>query len=339
MRIVRAGGVAPRHGARNPTSLSDNEREEISRALTDRWSFRRIAAKLNRSPSTISREVKRNGGRNAYRALKADRRAWRCARRPKRCKLACNARLRSCVAKKLKQNWSPQQIAGWLEWNFEDDPSMQVSHETIYRTLFVQTRNALKKELISHLRTKRMHREPKRSRKGKTAAIVDGISIRERPAEVEDRAVPGHWEGDLLFGTAYDYIATLVERQTRFTMLIKITSKDTETVTAALRKHIVKLPEELRRSLTWDRGSEMSDHKNFVVETNLPVYFCDPHSPWQRGSNENTNGLLRQYFPKGESIAHFTQAELNKVARELNGRPRKTLDFRSPAETLAMVLR
>jgi IS30 family transposase len=337
--IHRTGGVAPRHSVRSKVVLGDDEREAISRGLAKHWSIRRIAVELGRAPSTIAREVSRNGGRSAYRAVKADRRAWKCARRPKRCKLAINTRLRKCVAAKLEQKWSPEQIAGWLRRNFADDPSMQVSHETIYRTLFVQTRNALRKELVKHLRTQRDYRKPKKSRKGKTAAIVDGVSIRERPAEADDRAVPGHWEGDLLFGTAYDYIATLVERHSRFTMLAKITSKDSETVTTAIRKLITKLPDALQRSLTWDCGSEMSGHKKFVVETGLPVYFCDPHSPWQRGSNENTNGLLRQYFPRGQSVAHITQAELNKVARELNGRPRETLDFRTPAEALNEVLR
>jgi IS30 family transposase len=253
--------------------------------------------------------------------------------------LATRPRLRNCVISKLKQNWSPQQIAGWLRREFVDDLAMQVSHETIYRTLFVQPRNALKKELLGHLRTHRAHRQPKKSKKGHTSSIVDGISIRERPAEVEDRAVPGHWEGDLLFGTVHNYIATLVERHSRFVMLVKVPSKDTETVTAALQKQIVKLPEELRLSLTWDRGSEMSGHKEFVVATGIPVYFCDPHSPWQRGSNENTNGLLRQYFPKGKDVSHYSQADLNKVARQLNGRPRKTLDYRTPAEALTEALR
>jgi IS30 family transposase len=336
--IVRGGGVAPRRGKRSALTLTDDEREAISRRLAQRWSFRRIAASLDRAPSTVAREVNRNGGRGSYRATYADRRAWRCARRPKSCKLVNTPRLRKFVTSKLKQNWSPQQIAGWLRREFVDDLAMQVSHETIYRTLFVQARNALKKELLGHLRTHRSHRQPRKPRKG-TSAIVDGISIRERPAEADDRAVPGHWEGDLLFGSVHSYIATLVERHSRYVMLIKIPSKDTKTVTAALQKHIVLLPDELRRSLTWDRGSEMSGHKEFVVATELPVYFCDPHSPWQRGSNENTNGLLRQYFPKGKDVAHFSQAELNRVARQLNGRPRKTLDYRTPAQALTEALR
>ena len=333
--IVRAGGIAPRPQKERASSLKGDEREEISRGLARGDSVRAIAGELGRSPSTISREILRNGGRVAYRAAGAEARAAKAVLRPKLCKLATAKRLRDCVAAKLQRNWSPQQIAGWLRRRFTLDVRMQISHETIYRTLYLQARGALKKELQAHLRTRRAYRHPRRS--GHTVSsrsIVDGISIKDRPASIEDRAVPGHWEGDLIFGTTHSFIATLVERQSRFTMLVKVASKNTKVVTAAIRKRILQLPDELRKSLTWDQGSEMSGHREFSVATGVDVYFCDPRSPWQRGTNENTNGLLRQYFPHGTDVSRYSQAELNRIARELNGRPRKTLDYQTPAEAL-----
>jgi IS30 family transposase len=243
------------------------------------------------------------------------------------------------VAQKLALQWSPAQIAGWLKQRFPTDPDMQLSHETIYRSLFIQTRGVLKKELTAHLRTARQMRQAKGgTMKSGLGQIVDAVSIRERPAEVKDRAVPGHWEGDLLAGANNSHIATLVERHSRFTMLLKVPSKNTATVVAALARHIGKLPQELRRSLTWDRGKEMAAHKCFTVATNVRVYICDPRSPWQRGTNENTNGLLRQYFPKGTDLSAFSQAYLNKIALRLNQRPRKTLGFETPADRLNLVL-
>ena len=336
--LHRAGGVAP-HLRRSAKALTEQEREEISRCLASRLSTREIARRLRRAPSTISREVKRNRGRGQYRARSAERRAWKCARRPKDCKLAKSRRLRDRVAAKLLCDWSPQQISEWLRRTFPDQPQMNVSHETIYRTLYIQARGALKQELRKHLRTGRARRRPHRESTNDTHAIVDGISISERPAEVSDRAVPGHWEGDLLFGTVNSYIATLVERQTRYCMLVKVDAKETKVVTAAIQKQIARLPAQLRKSLTWDRGSEMSGHKEFTVATNIPVFFCDPRSPWQRGSNENTNGLLRQYFPNGKDVSHYSQAELDRVAHKLNGRPRKTLDYKTPAEAFNQLLR
>jgi len=331
--LLGTGGIAPLPRRRRANHLTFDEREEISRALAVGASMRELARQLGRAPSTISREVARNGGPDGYRAANADARAWKQSKRPKACKLKLNDRLCQLVAEKLRDNWSPEQIAGWLARAHPDDPELQVSHETIYRTLFVQTRGALKKELMSHLRSKRMLRRSKKARATPRSKIVDAIPISERPAEVEDRAVPGHWEGDLLCGSKNTRIATLVERFSRFTMLIKLNGRDATTVCRALTKHVKALPEELRKSLTWDRGREMAKHKEFAVATDVKVYFCDPHSPWQRGANENTNGLLRQYFPKGQPI-DCTQAELNRVARQLNNRPRKTLDFRTPAETL-----
>ena len=336
--IARDGGIAPR-GRRNTRGLAEAERDEICRGLAAGSSLRSIARRLKRSPSTISREVKRNYGRDRYRPSSAERRAWKCARRPKPRKLHTNGCLRRLVAKRLKQDWSPQQIAETLRRTFAGDPTMTISPETIYRTLYLQARGGLKLELKKHLRTHRLRRQPRRKKAVGTASIVDGISISLRPAEVEDRAVPGHWEGDLIFGTVHSYIATLVERKTRFCMLVKVTSKETDVVTAAIQKQITRLPTELRKSLTWDRGSELSGHKAFTVATDIPVYFCDPRSPWQRGSNENTNGLLRQYFPAGEDVSGYSQAELNRVALKLNTRPRKTLDYRSPAEAFNELLR
>ena len=297
-------------------------------------SIRLMARLLGRSPSTVSREIRRNGGYDRYRAALADKRAWDGARRRKRCKLAKHPPLCRVVARKLRLNWSPAQIAGWLKRAHPGDGSHQVSHETIYRSLFVQARGVLKKELLQHLRSKRTNLRSRHiSQKGEgQGQIKDMISIRERPASVEDRAVPGHWEGDLITGSKNSHIATLVERYTRYVMLVKVANKDTHTVVSALIKQAKKLPTELYKSLTWDRGKELSAHKQFTLATDIDVYFCDPQSPWQRGSNENTNGLLRQYFPKGTDLSVYSQAELNKVARQLNERPRKTLEFETPAE-------
>ncbi|HEY5305320.1 MAG TPA: IS30 family transposase [Pseudolabrys sp.] len=333
------GGIAPAPRRRAAAALRLEEREEISRGIAAGQSIRRIAQGLGRSPSTVSREIRRNGGCSAYRASEADTRAWEQVLRPKPCRLARHAELRWRVAQKLALQWSPEQISGWLKRQFPADQGMQISYETIYRSLFIQTRGVLKKELMAHLRKARQMRQAKSGTiKSGLGQIVDMVSNRERPAEVEDRAVPGHWEGDLLSGANNTHIATLVERHTRFVMLLKVPSKDTATVVAALGKHVCKLPQELRRSLTWDRGKEMADHKSFTVATNVQVYFCDPRSPWQRGSNENTNGLLRQYFPKGTDLSRFSQGYLNKIALRLNQRPRKTLGFECPADRLQAVL-
>ena len=335
--LVRTGGIRPLEKQRSHLALSLAEREEISRGIAMGLSIRTIAAQLGRAPSTVSREINRNDGRRHYRANRADEAAWQRALRPKICKLAENPALVRMVARKLIKRWSPRQIAGWLKRMFPDDEMLQVSHETIYKTLFIQARGALKKELIEHLRRSRAMRRS-RHHTQKTpdhGRIVDAVSIRERPAEVEDRAVPGDWEGDLFFGSNHSLIATLVERHTRYVMLVKVPSKDTKTVIDALIKQAHKLPQELYKSLTWDRGKELADHKRFSLATDIDVYFCDPQSPWQRGSNENTNGLLRQYFPKGMDISNIHQNKLNAVARELNERPRETLQFFSPAEKFA----
>ena len=296
-------------------------------------SIREIARLLKRSASTVSREVTRHGGRPAYRAHDADQQAWDSALRPKKCLLALHRKLRNIVASKLILDWSPEQISGWLKTQYPDDESLRVSHETIYRSLFIQARGVLKKELLDQLRSKRRSRHASASGQSR-GQIVDAVSIRERPAEVEDRAVPGHWEGDLLAGAKNTYIATLVERHSRFAMLIKVPSKNTEVVVAALSQHVRKLPANLKRSLTWDRGLEMAKHKDFTVATDVQVYFCDPQSPWQRGTNENTNLLLRQYFPRGTDLSVHSQAQLDQVALRLNQRPRKTLGFQTPASKL-----
>jgi IS30 family transposase len=331
--LKRAGGFAPRTRRRAAQALRLEEREEISRGLAGGLSMREIARRLGRAACTVSREIRRNGGAEAYRAAEADACAWRRARRPQRCLLARRARLRNWVAGHLRLEWSPRQIAVGLEQSFPHDRFMRISHETIYRSLFIQARNVLKKELLGHLRRASFMRRP-RAQPGAHPAIVDGISIRQRPAEVQDRAIPGHWEGDLLMGGASSQIATLVERHSRYVMLVKVDSKDTLTVTKALAAKIRKLPAELRRSLTWDRGSEMAAHKEFSIATDMQVYFCDPRSPWQRGSNENTNGLLRQYFPKGKDLSGITQAELDRIARRLNERPRETLNWMTPWDAL-----
>lgn len=333
-QLAPHGGIRPAPRRRSKLALTLVEREEISRGIAADESARSMAGKLGRSPSTVSREINRNGGYDRYRASSADETAWERACRPKRCKLATNPQMREAVVRKLRGNWSPEQIAGWLKSAHPGDEANQVSHETIYRSLFVQARGVLKKELVQHLRSKRTIRRSKSAdangdRRGQ---IADMVSIRERPAAAEDRAVPGHWEGDLLSGSKNSHIATLVERHTRYVMLVKVDSKETQAVVSALIKRAKKLPTELYKSLTWDRGKELADHRRFTLATDIAVYFCDPQSPWQRGSNENTNGLLRQYFPKGTDLSVHSQAHLNKVARQLNGRPRKTLAFQTPAD-------
>jgi IS30 family transposase len=332
--LGETGGIRPSPRSRSRLALSLAEREEISRGIVAGHSIRAMAQRLGRAPSTISRELQRNGGRQHYRASQADQAAWDRAHRPKRCKLVSNPALARLVARKLTLHWSPDQIAGWLKRSYPDDESYQVSHETIYRSLFIQARGALKKELLQHLRSQRtMRRSRHKSLKGEgLGQITDTVSIRERPASAEDRAVPGHWEGDLLFGSKNSQIATLVERHSRYVMLAKVANKDSKTVIEALIKQARKLPRELYKSLTWDRGSEMAEHQRFTLATDIQVYFCDPRSPWQRGSNENTNRLLRQYFPKGMDLSGHSQAKLNAVARQLNERPRKTLNYETPAE-------
>jgi IS30 family transposase len=332
--LAETGGIRPAQRHRSRLALTLAEREEISRAVVAGDSIRSIARLLGRPPSTISREINRNGGREGYRASQAEQLTWDRTRRPKICKLVGNRTLAHIVAGKLQLQWSPQQIAGWLKRTYPGNEDYPVSHETVYRSLFIQARGALKKELLEHLRrTRAMRRSRHHTQKTDDhGRIRDTVSISERPATVEDRAIPGHWEGDLLCGSGSSQIATLVERQTRYVMLVKVSSKDTETVINSLIKHARKLPQELYKSLTWDRGTEMADHKRFTVATDIKVYFCDPQHPWQRGSNENTNGLLRQYFPKGTDLSGYSQAKLNAVARRLNERPRKTLDYETPAE-------
>jgi len=377
------GGIVPVTRRRSLLALTLPEREDISRGIASGSSIRKIAHLLDRAASTVSREVVRHGGRPEYRANEADAQAWKSALRPKPCLLAIHEKLQEIVASKLLFDWSPEQISGWLKTQYPNDESLRVSHETIYRSLFIQARGALKKELVGHLRSKRRIRRSQHSRvfrdsrgqivdaisirerpaevedraipghwegdllrrrirrsqysrvRGQSRGqIVDAISIRERPAEIEDRAVPGHWEGDLISGSKNSHMVTLVERHSRFTTLIKVPSKDTAVVVAALTRHARKLPAALRRSLTWDRGLEMAKHKTFTMATDVKVYFCDPQSPWQRGSNENTNGLLRQYFPRRTDLSGYTQADLDKVALRLNQRPRKTLGLQTPASKL-----
>jgi IS30 family transposase len=334
--LAQHGGIAPAARRRSLRTLTLAEREEISRGIAGGSSLRQIARGLQRAVSTVSREVARHGGPPHYRASEADAQAWNSAVRPKTCRLAGHGPLRELVAGKLVLEWSPEQISGWLKNQYPDDESLRVSHETIYRSLFIQARGVLKQELIQHLRSKRRIRRSQHSsvHGHRSGQIVDAISIRERPAEVEDRAIPGHWEGDLLGGTQNSHIATLVERHSRFVMLVKVPSKDTATVVAALSRHVLQLPATLRRSLTWDRGLEMAQHQNFTVATDVKVYFCDPQSPWQRGSNENTNGLLRQYLPKKADLSTFSQEDLNQIALRLNQRPRQTLGFQTPESKL-----
>jgi IS30 family transposase len=336
VHLRQHGGIAPPIRRRSAVALTLAEREEISRGLCCGRSLRSIARRLERAPSTISREVARHPGRRGYRANHAEYEASLSALRPKPCRLALNGKLRMLVASKLALEWSPEQISGWLKAQYPDDASMQVSHETIYKSLFVQARGVLKKELIKHLRTRRRmrHSHKKGVAEELRGKIPGTISVRERPAEAEDRAIPGHWEGDLLCGSKKSQIITLVERHSRFTTLIKVPDNTTASVVSALTRHVHRLPKSLRRSLTWDRGKEMSKHASFSVDTDVKVYFCDPHSPWQRGTNENTNGLLRQYFPRGTDLSGYTQSQLDKVALRLNQRPRKTLGFKTPADKL-----
>ncbi len=332
-----SGGIRPTDRKRSRCALSLIEREEISRGLTVGRSLRVIAAQLDRAPSTISREVGRNGGTDRYRATASDQSAWDRALRPKRCKLACHPALRRTVSRKLRRKWSPEQIAGWLKHSFPDEEQHRVSHETIYKSLYIQTRGVLKKELLEHLRARRTIRRSRHAslKQAGLGQLKDVISISERPASVEDRAVPGHWEGDLIAGSRGSYIATLVERQSRYVMLVKVANKDTASVVSALIKQARKLPRQLYQSLTWDRGKELADHRRFTLATDVDVYFCDPRSPWQRGTNENTNRLLRQYLPKGTDLSVFSQAQLSTIARQLNERPRKTLTYQTPAEMFA----
>jgi IS30 family transposase len=334
--LARHGGITPAARRRSRRVLTLAEREDISRGIASGCSMRAIAQRLSRACSTVSREVVRHGGRAQYRANEADQRAWDSALRPKPCLLATHRRLQEIVASRLMQDWSPQQISGWLKQHYPDDESLRVSHETIYRSLFIQARGALKQELVRYLRSQRRIRRSRHSsvHGHSQGRIVDAVSIRERPAEVEDRALPGHWEGDLLRGARNSHVATLVERHSRFCMLVKVPGKDTATVVAALSQHVRQLPATLRRSLTWDRGLEMAEHKSFTMATDVQVYFCDPQSPWQRGSNENTNGLLRQYLPKKADLSCYSQSELDEIALRLNQRPRKTLGFQTPADRL-----
>lgn len=335
------GGIVPPARRRSRLALTLTEREEISRGISSGESIRRIALRLARAPSTVCREIARHGGLKKYRATVADAVAWQRSLRPKLCRLAVHAQLQMVVAEQLSLDWSPEQISGWLRVQFPDDETMRISHETIYRSLFIQARGVLKKELVKHLRTNRMMRRSKKacSEGQPRGQIIDAVSIRERPAEIEDRAIPGHWEGDLISGAKNSHIATLVERKTRFTMLVQIDGKDTTSVVSALIRQVQNLPAELRRSLTWDRGMELARHKKFTVATDVQVYFCDPQSPWQRGTNENTNRLLRQYFPKGSELSGYSQHDLDLIAERLNQRPRKTLRYHSPAQEFFGLLR
>ena len=332
--LLLSGGIRPAARRRSRLALTLAEREDISRGIASGASTREIARRMNRAASTVSREVIRHGGRPAYRAHDADCQAWMLALRPKPCLLVLNRKLRDIVASKLILDWSPEQISGWLKTEYPDDQSMRVSYETTYRSLFIQARGVLKKELMDYLRSKRHIRRSRHASVHGHGRIIDAVSIRERPAEAENRAIPGHWEGDLLSGGKNSHMVTLVERHSRFLMLIKVPSKDTAVVVAALSKHVRKLPATLRRSLTWDRGLEMAKHKEFTVATAVQVYFCDPRSPWQRGTNENTNLLLRQYFPRGTDLSVHSQAHLDQIALRLNQRPRKTLGFETPASKL-----
>ena len=332
--VGRTGGIPPPARQRSRLALTLTEREAISRGLACGTSVRQISRQLRRAPSTVSREVRRHGGRRRYRAATADAVAWARGRRPKRCRLATQPALRDAVATKLAQQWSPQQIAGWLRRAYPNDPTMHVSHETIYLSLFVQSRGVLKKALQAQLRQRHTIRRPRTAAPKSGGYIVGAVSIRERPATVEDRAVPGHWEGDLLVGARQSYVATLVERRSRYVCLVRVSGRATRTVVQALTRHVKRLPAGLMATLTWGRGLELAAHRAFSIATGVQVYFCDPYSPWQRGTNENTNGLLRQYLPKGTDLARYTQAQLNKIARALNTRPRKTLGYRTPADIL-----
>ncbi len=338
--LKKSGGIKPPTPKRSSRALSLLEREEISRGISANLSLRQIAKNLNRSASTISREINRNGGLSKYRAIAADRLAWMKAKRPKTCKLNADANLRAIVSDKLASKWSPEQVAGWLKPAYPDSLTMHISHETLYKTLFIQSRGTLKKELLRELRTQRVMRQSKHfNTKGNArGGIIDAISIHDRPEEVNDRIIPGHWEGDLICGTQKSYIATLVERSSRYTLLVKLTGNDTQTVVGAITRKIIELPEHLKKSLTWDRGMELAQHKLFTIDTNIKVYFCDPKSPWQKGTNENTNKLLRQYMPKKTDLSVHSQEQLDRMAAELNDRPRKTLNFSSPSQKISAVL-
>lgn len=338
--IAFHGGVGPPRRNKAKDALTLEEREEISRGIAAGQTIRGIAHCLQRAPSTVCREVTRHGGKSSYRAAEAEQRAWNNAFRPKLCYLKQNLLFKDIVEEKLALKWSPEQISGWLKLTYPEDSTMRISHETIYKSLFIQSRGLLKKELCSHLRSGRMMRRPKNAKIDRIprGQIIDAISIRERPAEIEDRSIPGHWEGDLLSGSKNTHIATLVERQSRFTLLIKLKGKDAVSVTAALKTKVFALPNILRKTLTWDRGMELAYHKQFTIDTRMQVYFCDPQSPWQRGTNENTNRLLRQYFPKGTDLSCYSEKDLDSVALMLNTRPRKTLGFLTPADKLNQVV-
>lgn len=331
------GGIKPAKRKRAASHLTIEEREEIRVGLSAKLSIRAIARQLNRSPSTISREVNRNRGRRWYKAIDANRRAWRMGRRPKLCKLASNTKLRSLVIEKLELKWSPEQISGWLKVNQSNRSSMQISHESIYKTLYVRSRKTLDHLLAAHLRrAHRMRQSKSHSRSGDrgTIRIKNGVSIHNRPASIEKRKQIGHWEGDLVTGSGNTHIATLVDRKTRLTLILKLQGKDAESVNNALIKAFRQLPPKMKKSLTWDRGMELAMHEAFTRETNIPVYFCDPQSPWQRGTNENTNSLIRQYFPKKTCLAQHSEKVLSEVAKQLNDRPRKVLNFRTPKEIM-----
>jgi IS30 family transposase len=338
-RMRAEAALMGRRVLHSPHRLSFVERERISRGIAAGASGREIARGLGRAPSTVCREIQAGGGRSGYRAIGAERRAARCARRPKVSKLGSCARLVVEVERGLEQGWSPQQISARLRREFPDDPVMRISHETIYLSLYVQSRGELRRQLSAHLRSRRSARKP-HGRLEKRGQIIDMVNISERPAEVEDRAVAGHWEGDLILGAHNrSAVATLVERQTRFVMLAYLgTDRSTARVIEALKGQITALPAHLKRSLTWDQGRELAAHHTFTVQTGVQVYFCDPRSPWQRGSNENTNGLLRQYLPKSTDLAVHDQTELDRIAAQLNGRPRQTLDWMNPAEKMTELL-
>lgn len=338
--LQKSGGIKPSPPKRSARDLSLLEREEISRGLSANLSFRAIARNLTRATSTVSREINRNGGLSKYRAVAADKRAWMKAKRPKTCKLNDAANLRAIVSDKLASKWSPEQVAGWLKQTYPKASAMHISHETLYKTLFIQSRGALKKELLRQLRTQRVMRQSKHfNTKGNArGGIIDAVSIHDRPEEVNDRIIPGHWEGDLICGTQKSYIATLVERSSRYTLLVKLTGNDTYAVVSAITQKVIELPQQLKKSLTWDRGMELAQHKLFTIDTDIKVYFCDPKSPWQKGTNENTNKLLRQYMPKKTDLSVYSQEQLDMMAEELNDRPRKTLNFLSPSQKISAVL-
>lgn len=330
--IAATGGITPASRRRSASALTPREREEISLGLAKGRTIRAFAARLRRTPSTVSREISRNGGVKKYRAARADERAWAKAKRPKASLLARSPVLRRLVAAKLQDDWSPEQIAGWLEAEFANDPEMRVSHETIYRSLYLQTQGALHRQLIRKLRTKRLMRKGKRATNSgqRRGQIIGAVSIHDRPPEIGARTTPGHWEGDLITGRRNTHIATLVERYSRYLLLVRVKGKDSSSVVSALIRKVNSLPRGLFLSLTWDRGTELALHKRFTSRTGVPVYFCDPKSPWQRGTNENTNGLVRQYFPKGLALSAFSQRDLDLIAVRLNRRPRKILGFHSP---------